>query len=500
MTWETVIGLEVHVQLCTKTKIFSGAPAAYGATPNTQACAIDLAMPGVLPMLNEAAVRMALKFGLAINAEFNSPSLFVRKNYFYPDLPKGYQISQHEKPIVGKGHLDIVLEDGSQKSITITRAHLEEDAGKSLHDSFDINRATTMPKTAGSTVTQAENFWDVTAIDLNRAGVALLEIVSEPELCNAKEAVTYLKTLYALVTCLDICDGNLQEGSLRCDANVSVRRHGATEFGTRAEIKNLNSFRFVEHAIDYEVQRQIALLETGTRVEQETRLYDADKNETRTLRRKENANDYRYFNEPDLLPVFIDPAVLEEIRASLPELPWQTQARFMQHFELSRYDANLLVSNRDLSRYFEAVVAHTRAPAKQVVNWISGELLGALNRLSLTIADAPISAVQLAGLLDRIHDNTISGKIAKLVFEAILNGATDADAVIAEQGLTQVTDRFTIEKIIDVIMLEHAAHVTDFRNGKEKLFGFFVGAVMQATHGKANPQQVNTLLTQKLRG
>ncbi len=476
MQWESVIGLEVHVQLNTKSKIFSAGATAYGAEPNTQACAIDLAMPGVLPVLNKEALRMALKFGLAINAKLNSPAVFARKNYFYPDLPKGYQISQLDTPIVGTGALDIVLEDGRKKTINITRAHLEEDAGKSLH----------------------EDFQGMSGIDLNRAGVPLLEIVSEPEMRSAKEAVAYLKALYALVTYLGICDGNMQEGSFRCDANVSVRPVGQKEFGTRTETKNVNSFRFVEKAINHEIERQINVIEEGGTIIQETRLFDADKNETRSMRSKGNANDYRYFPDPDLLPVIVEPVMLEELRAQLPELPWQKQARFISEFSLSEYDANVLVSNQDLAQYFEAVVKATQAPAKQAANWVMGDLSAALNRDSLEITHSPVSAKQLAGLLDRIQDNTISGKIAKTVFEAMWQGEGDADAIIAAKGLKQVTDTGEIETVIDAVIANNPQQLADYKSGKDRLFGFFVGEVMKASKGKANPGQVNELLKQKL--
>lgn len=476
MEWETVIGLEVHAQLSTLSKIFSGAATAYGAEPNTQACAIDLGMPGVLPVLNEKAVSMAVKFGLSVNAQIASHSVFARKNYFYPDLPKGYQISQYELPIVQSGELHIELEDGSSKRIGITRAHLEEDAGKSLH----------------------EDFQGMSGIDLNRAGTPLLEIVSEPELSSAKEAVSYLKALHSLVRYLGICDGNMQEGSFRCDANVSVRRKGETKLGTRAEIKNINSFRFVERAINHEIERQIEILENGGKIVQETRLYDADKDETRSMRSKEEAHDYRYFPDPDLLPVILQKTFIDGIRQTLPELPWEKSERFKTEYQLTSYDANILVSNRELANYFEKTLKIANASPKLAANWIIGDLLGALNKANLEIQQSPITPELLAGLLRRIEDNTISGKIAKTVFEALWNGEGNTDEIITNKGLKQITDTSEIEKIIDEILAKNPTHVADYRAGKEKLFGFFVGETMKATKGKANPQQVNELLKKKL--
>jgi aspartyl-tRNA(Asn)/glutamyl-tRNA(Gln) amidotransferase subunit B len=472
MQWETVIGLEVHAQLATKSKIFSGASTQYGAEPNTQACAIDLGLPGVLPVLNEAVVAMAIKFGLGVKAHIAPHSVFARKNYFYPDLPKGYQISQYELPIVMQGHLDIILEDKTIKRIGITRAHLEEDAGKSLHESFH----------------------GMTGIDLNRAGTALLEIVSEPDLRSAKEAVAYLKKLHTLVRYLEICDGNMQEGSFRCDANVSVRPVGTEKFGTRTEIKNVNSFRFVERAINYEIQRQIAVLESGGKITQETRLYDADKNETRAMRTKEEANDYRYFPEPDLLPVAISDELIAKIATTLPELPQDKHQRFMQQYDLSNYDANVLTSNYELSDYFEKTVAMSEATPKLVVNWVMGELAAALNKASLEISESPMTAEQLAGLVKRIADNTISGKIAKDIFEAMWQGEGTADHIIETKGLRQVTDVNALEKIISEVVAASPTQLADYRSGKDKLFGYFVGQVMKATQGKANPQQVNEIL------
>ncbi len=476
MEWETVIGLEIHAQLSTNSKIFSGSSTAYGAEPNTQASLIDLGMPGVLPVLNQAAVHMAVKFGLAIDAHLAPRSVFARKNYFYPDLPKGYQISQYELPIVGVGHLDIELEDGSIKRIGITRAHLEEDAGKSLH----------------------EDFQGQTGIDLNRAGTPLLEIVSEPDMRNAKEAVAYMKKLHALVRYLGVCDGNMQEGSFRCDANVSVRRPGEP-FGTRAEIKNLNSFRFIERAINHEVERQIDIIESGGKVVQETRLYDPDRNETRSMRGKEDANDYRYFPDPDLLPVEITPEFIESVRATLPELPDAKKARFMEAYKLSAYDADMLTQSRDVADYFEAV-AQACGDAKLAANWVNGELAAALNRANLEIAAVPVTADAFAGLLKRILDNTISGKIAKEVFDAMWNGEGSADAVIEQKGLKQITDTGAIEAMIDEIIAANPKQTEEYRAGKDKLFGFFVGAAMKASKGKANPEQVNAILKQKLNG
>jgi aspartyl-tRNA(Asn)/glutamyl-tRNA(Gln) amidotransferase subunit B len=477
MEWETVIGLEVHTQLLTKSKLFSGASTEYGALPNSQACLVDLAYPGVLPVMNKEAARMAVKFGLAVSASIAPRSVFARKNYFYPDLPKGYQISQYELPVVAKGHLDVELDDGTVKRIGITRAHLEEDAGKSLH----------------------EGFGNQTAVDLNRAGTPLLEIVSEPDMRSAKEAVTYLKKLHSLVTYLEICDGNMQEGSFRCDANVSVRRKGETKFGTRAELKNINSFRFVEKAIHYEVARQIELIEGGGKVVQETRLYDSDKDETRSMRAKEEANDYRYFPDPDLLPLDIAPELIEEVRKGLPELPDAKKQRFMSAYGLSAYDAALLTAGRDLADFYEAVVKES-GEGKLAANWVMGDFSAALNKDGKDIATSPVSATLLAGMLKRIHDNTISGKIAKEVFEAMWAGEGDADAIIEKKGLKQITDSGALERVIDQVMAANPAQLADFRAGKDKLFAFFVGQVMKATQGKANPAQLNELLQKKLKG
>ncbi len=475
MEWETVIGLEIHAQLATKSKIFSAAATEYGAAPNTQACAIDLGLPGVLPVLNAEAVNMATKFGLAVGANVAKRSVFARKNYFYPDLPKGYQISQFELPIVERGETEVEL-DGDTKVIGITRAHLEEDAGKSLH----------------------EDFSGMSGIDLNRAGTPLLEIVSEPDMRSAKEAIAYMKKIHSIVRYLEICDGNMQEGSFRCDANVSVRPKGQKEFGTRAELKNLNSFRFVERAINFEVDRQIDLIESGGTVLQETRLYDADKGETRPMRSKEEANDYRYFPDPDLLPVILDDTFIESIRATLPELPDEKKHRFIKDYELSTYDAGVLTSSRELAHYYEALVKGVGSNPKLCANWMMGDLAASLNKNNLDINDSPVTADILAGMLKRIEDKTISGKIAKQVFEALWAGEGDADAIIEAKGLKQVTDSGAIEAVVDDIISNNPKQVEDYRGGKDKLFGFFVGQVMKATKGKANPAQVNELLKKKL--
>ena len=476
--WEVVIGLEIHAQLATKSKIFSGSPTAYGAPPNTQADLVDLAYPGVLPVLNGEAVRMAVKFGLSIGAAVARRSVFARKNYFYPDLPKGYQISQYELPIVTRGSLAVMLEEGRVVTIGITRAHLEEDAGKSLH----------------------EGLANATGIDLNRAGTPLLEIVSEPDMRSAKEAIAYMKKIHTLVRYLEICDGNMQEGSFRCDANVSVRPSGREKFGTRAEIKNLNSFRFVEKAIQYEAARQIELIESGGTVVQETRLYDSDKNETRPMRSKEEANDYRYFPDPDLLPVHIDEDFIDAVRATLPELPDEKAARFAREFNLSAYDAGVLSASRELGAYFEAVVGELgTAHAKLAANWVMGELSSFLNRDNLEIEASRVTASQLCGLLGRMVDETISGKIAKEVFEAMWTDRKSADSIIEAQGLKQITDPGAIEGVIDAVIAANPKQLADYRSGKDKLFGFFVGQVMKATGGKANPAQLNELLKTKLK-
>ncbi len=477
MSWETVIGLEVHVQLATKSKLFSGSSTAFGAAPNTQANIYDLALPGTLPVLNGAALRMAVLFGLSVDAEIGKYSVFDRKNYFYPDLPKGYQVSQLDHPTVGKGSLTITLEDGSEKVIGITRAHMEEDAGKSLH----------------------EDYHGQSGIDLNRAGTPLLEIVSEPDLRSAKEAVAYLKKLHSIVLYLGISDGNMAQGSMRCDANVSVRRKGDTELGTRTEIKNINSFRFVEKAINHEVERQIELIEDGARVVQETRLYDADRNETRSMRSKEVANDYRYFPEPDLLPVIIDDAYIDAVRKTLPELPDPKKLRFVEQYGLSAYDAGVLASDRQLADYFETVTSRCN-DAKLSANWVTVDLLAVLNKRGVGIAESPVRAEQLGDLITRIKDNTISGKIAKTVFEHMVETGGEVDSIIEQKGLKQVTDTGAIEKMIDEVIAANPEQVQQYREGKDKVFGFFVGQCMKASKGKANPAQVNALLKQKLQG
>jgi len=476
MQWETVIGLEIHTQLATKSKIFSGAATAYGAEPNTQACAVDLGLPGVLPVLNEDVVRMAVKFGLAIDAEIADVSVFARKNYFYPDSPKGYQISQMDHPIVGIGHMDIEV-DGITKRIGVTRAHLEEDAGKSLH----------------------EDFHGLTGIDLNRAGTPLLEIVSEPDMRSAKEAIAYMRKIHELVQYLEISDGNMQEGSFRCDANVSIRPKGQEEYGTRTELKNINSFKFVEKAINIEVERQIEIIENGGRITQETRLYDADKNETRSMRSKEEANDYRYFPDPDLLPVFISDELRATVKADLPELPQIKRQRFIAEYQLDAETAGILSSAKQLAHYFEALVKSSGCDAKTCSNWVTGDLLGALNKQNLDITQSPISYERLAGLLQRIADNTISGKIAKQVFEAMLNSEDSADAIIESQGLKQITDSGAIEAIIDKIIADNPSQVEQYLSGKDKVFGFFVGQTMKESQGKANPGEVNKILQDKLK-
>ena len=475
MPWETVIGLEIHSQLSTKSKIFSGASTVFGAEPNTQACAVDLGLPGVLPVLNKEVVSMALRFGLAVNAIINQHSIFARKNYFYPDLPKGYQISQFEIPIVGQGEIEISTEDGDTKMVGITRAHLEEDAGKSIHDLYD----------------------DYTAIDLNRAGTPLLEIVSEPDMRSAKEAVAYAKKIHSLVQYIGICDGNMQEGSFRCDANVSIRQKGRKELGTRTELKNINSFKFLEKAINLEAERQQDLLEDGEKVVQETRLYDAVKNETRSMRSKEEANDYRYFPDPDLLPVVIDDELLAQIKSALPELPTEKKSRFISEFGLSAYDAENLTSQKAFADYFESMLSE-EADAKLSTNWVMGELSAALNKNQIDIQNSPISAKELSGLVKRIADETISGKIAKDVFRAMWEDQGNADEVIESQGLKQMTDIAAIESIIDKVIANNRSQVEQFKSGNTRLLGFFVGQVMKETRGKANPKQVNQLLHEKL--
>ena len=474
MKWEVVIGLEVHTQLSTQSKIFSAASTAFGAEPNRQACAVDIALPGVLPVLNRGAVERAIQLGLAIGAKINRKSIFARKNYFYPDLPKGHQISQFELPIVEGGSLTIQVGD-SEKTINLTRAHLEEDAGKSLH----------------------EDFHGSTGIDLNRAGTPLLEIVSEPEMRSSAEAVAYAKALHGLVTWLGICDGNMQEGSFRVDANVSVRPVGQKEFGTRREIKNLNSFKFLQQAIDYEVQWQIEQIEDGNKIVQATVLFDPASGTTRMMRTKEDAHDYRYFPDPDLLPLHVSDDWIERVKAGLPELPSAKKARFSEQYGLSAYDAGVLTSSKAMSGYFEAAVT-AGADGKATANWLMGEVSATLNRDEKDIADCPIAPASLAGLLKRIADNTISNKIAKEVFAAMWAGEGEADAVIEAKGLKQVTDSGAIEKIIDEVLAANAAMVDEYRSGKEKVFGALVGQAMKASKGKANPAQVNELLKKKL--
>ena len=478
MEWETVIGLEIHTQLATKSKIFSSASTAYGAEPNTQACAVDLGLPGVLPVVNKEVVRMAAMFGLATGSTVARRSVFARKNYFYPDLPKGYQISQFELPIVHDGTMDIELEDGTTKTIGITRAHLEEDAGKSLH----------------------EDFHGMTGIDLNRAGTPLLEIVSEPDMRSAKEAVAYMKKLHSLVQYLGICDGNMAEGSFRCDANVSIRPRGQKEFGTRAELKNINSFKFVERAINFEIERQIDVLEGGGEVVQETRLYDADKDETRSMRSKEEANDYRYFPDPDLLPIIIDDDYLQQVRDSLPELPEQKRQRFIDEYQLPEYDAGVITASRDTADYFETVVKQSGCEAKLAANWVMGDLSGRLNKEDLDIKQSPVDADTLAQLLKRIGDKTISGKMAKDVFSKLWEQEGSVDDIIDKMGGGQITDASAIEAIIDEVIAANPQQVEQYRSGKDKVFGFFVGQVMKASKGKANPAQVNDILKAKLQG
>ena len=473
--WEAVIGLEIHVQLSTNSKLFSGASTNFGASPNTQACNIDLAMPGVLPVLNEEVLRMAIKLGIALNAEINSPTSFARKNYFYPDSPKGYQISQMDKPIVENGHLDIELEDGSTKRIGVTRAHLEEDAGKSLHEDFEGQ----------------------SGIDLNRAGTPLIEIVSEPEISSPEEAVSYLKSIHSIIRYLNISDGNMAEGSMRCDANVSVRKVGETELGTRTETKNVNSFRFVEKAIHYEIKRQINEIESGNTIAQETRLYDSQKNTTRPMRSKEFANDYRYFPEPDLLPVILDEEFINSVKETMPELPNEKKIRLMEVYKLSEYDSSLLAADKDLANFFEEVTKESNSP-KLSANWIMGEFLAELNKENLSIVESKVSAKQLGVLIRRIEDSTISGKIAKEVFEKMWASSEDTDDIISEQGLQQVTDLSEIEKMVEEVIKKNPDQLEKYLSGKDRLFGFFVGQVMKASQGKANPKQVNDILKSKL--
>ncbi len=480
MKWEVVIGLETHAQLSTAAKIFSGASTAFGAAPNSQAAAVDIALPGVLPVLNKGAVERAIRFGLAVGATINRKSVFARKNYFYPDLPKGYQISQYEIPVVAGGSVGIVSPTRGPLRVSLTRAHLEEDAGKSLH----------------------EDFHGMSGIDLNRAGTPLLEIVTEPEMRSSDEAVAYARALHTLVRWIGICDGNMQEGSFRCDANVSVRPEGQAEFGTRCEIKNLNSFRFMQEAIDHEVRRQIELIEDGGTVVQETRLYDPDRRETRSMRSKEDAQDYRYFPDPDLPPLVVSDAWIERVKGEMPELPEAMQSRFAASYALPAADAHALTASRELAGYFETAARAAGGEAKIVANWILGEVSGALNRSDTDIARAPVSATALAGLLRRIADGTISGKIAKDVFDAMWQGEAEgdgaADAIIGKKGLTQISDAGAIEKIVDDALAANAAIVAEYRAGKDKAFNSLVGKVMAASRGKANPAQVNAILKRKL--
>jgi len=479
MKWEVVIGLEIHTQLATNSKIFSGSSTAFGAEPNTQANLVDLGMPGVLPVLNKRAVEFAVRFGTAINAHVAKKSIFERKNYFYPDLPKGYQISQAQLPIVGVGQVEIVMEDGETKTVGVTRAHLEEDAGKSLHEEFP----------------------DQTGIDLNRAGTPLLEIVSEPDMRSAKEAVAYARKIHQIVTYIGICDGNMQEGSFRCDANVSIRPMGEEKLGTRTELKNINSFRFLEKAINYEIERQIDVIEDGGKIVQETRLYDANKDETRSMRSKEEANDYRYFPDPDLLPVEIDDTFIQQVTADMPELPDVRRARFESEYSLPAYDANVLTSSRTNADFFETV-AKACGDAKLAANWVMGEFAAALNKADLESEQSPVNADALAGLLSRITDNTISGKIAKQVFEAMWAGEGSADEVIEAKGLKQITDTGAIEALVDEVLAANPEQVENYKNAepdkRPKMIGFFVGQIMKKSQGKANPQQVNQLLADKL--
>ena len=479
MEWETVLGLEIHAQLATKSKIFSGASTAYGSEPNTQACVVSLGMPGVLPVLNKEVVRMAVKFGLAIGAQIDEFSVFARKNYFYPDLPKGYQISQFEKPIIGLGFTDIEVEEGKPIRVGITRAHLEEDAGKSLH----------------------EDYQGMTGIDLNRAGTPLLEIVSEPDMRSPQEAVAYMKKIHSIVRYLGICDGSMAEGSFRCDANVSIRPKGQEELGTRTELKNINSFRNIEKAINHEVERQIDVLESGGKITQETRLYDADKDETRPMRSKEEANDYRYFPDPDLLPVQVSQALIEEVRKTLPELPDDRKKRFVEEIGLSSYDAGLLTADRELADYFETATKAADGETKLTANWINGELSAALNKENKSISESPINAEQLGQLVLRIKDNTISGKIAKQVFASLWNGEGETvDAIIEDKGLKQMSDSGELETLVNEVIEANPDQVEQYRAGKTKVMGFFVGQIMKNTGGKANPGQINQLLKATLDG
>ena len=473
--WEAVIGLEIHVQLATRSKIFSGAATAFGAEPNAQACGVDLGLPGTLPVINQEVLRMALTFGLAIGAEIPPFSVFDRKNYFYPDLPKGYQISQFAHPVVGRGELTVPLPDGGERIVGITRAHLEEDAGKSVHDVFP----------------------GLTGVDLNRAGTPLLEVVSEPDLRTPQEAAAYFRQMHALVRYLGICDGNLEEGSMRCDANVSVRPRGDSELGVRTEIKNINSFRFVERAVAYEIERQIDELESGGRIRRETRLYDADKDQTRVMRSKELSEDYRYFPDPDLLPVQVDPAMLDSLRESLSELPAARRQRYQAVLELSAYDADWLTQDPAVAAYFDAVVT-AGGNAKLAANWIMGDLSAALNRDGLSITASPVTPDQLATLIERLTDDTLSSKTAKILFDGLWRQEGDVDGIIEARGLRQVSDSGELQAIVDAVVAEHPEQAEEFRGGKDKVLGFFVGQIMKRTQGKANPKQVNELLRNTL--
>ena len=475
MVWESVIGLEVHVSLSTASKLFSGTASKFGADPNTQANVFDLAMPGTLPVLNEEALKMAVKFGLAIGAQIGKTSVFDRKNYFYPDLPKGYQVTQLDFPTVGKGSISITLEDGSEKTIGITRAHIEENAGKSLHDEFG----------------------NESGIDLNRAGEPLLEIVSEPEITNAKEAVAYLKKLHSIVRYLDISDAIMAQGSMRCDVNVSIRKQGQNKLGTRTEIKNINSFRFVEKAINSEIQRQQEIIEDGGSITQETRRYDSTKDITTSMRSKEIDNDYRYFPEPDLLPVKIDETFIRDIEQELPELPDVKKSRFIIEYQLGNYDAGVLTSSRELADYYEIVVKHCQ-DSKLAANWVTGNLLAMLNQLELNLASSPVKAEDLGSLISRIKDKTISGKIAKTVFDTLINSELSVDEIIEQKGLTQVTDAAAIEKLVTQVIDENPEQVIQLKEGKEQVLGYLVGQAMKLSQGKANPSQVSQLLKLKI--
>lgn len=478
MAWETVIGLEIHAQLATRSKIFSGASTAFGAEPNTQASPVDLGLPGVLPVVNRDVVRMAVRFALATDASITKRSVFARKNYFYPDLPKGYQISQMAFPIVGEGSITVTLPNGDEKIIGLTRAHLEEDAGKSVHDLFE----------------------GCTGIDLNRAGTPLLEIVSEPDMRSATEAVAYAKYIHSLVRYIEICDGNMQEGSFRCDANISMRQAGSDVLGTRAEIKNLNSFRFLERAIDFEVERQIDILESGGKVVQETRLYDSDRDETRSMRSKEEANDYRYFPDPDLPPLVIDDTFIQSVAATMPELPTKRRARFVTELEIPPTDAQALCNDRQTADYFEAVLDGQKFAPRLAANWMLGELFGRMNKEDVQLVNAPITASQLATLISRVDDGTLSGKLGKQVFDALWLGEGEVDEIIESKGLKQITDTGAIEGMIDEVIAANPSQLAEYRAGKEKLLSFFVGAVMKASRGKANPAQLNQILREKLKG